>query len=182
MTGSVWTQEAYIKAFRFAATAHSGQIVPGTVFPYLVHLGMVAMEVMAALSAQEGLDGDMAVQCALLHDTIEDTQTTFEQVEQEFGRQVARGVSALSKDGSLPKSEQLSDSLKRIKEQPREVWMVKLADRITNLQPPPSHWTKEKIVAYREEAIEILTKLGGASSTLAERLKQKIEEYKRYVA
>lgn len=180
--GSIWSQEAYIKALRFAAKAHRGQIVPGTEFPYLAHLSMVAMEVMAALVVQEGLDGDLAVQCALLHDTIEDTPTTFEDVEQEFGPLVAQGVLALSKNDSLEKSVQLSDSLNRIVEQPKEVWMVKLADRITNLQPPPSHWTKKKIATYREEAIEILGRLGGASPALAERLRQKIEEYKRFMA
>lgn len=39
---------------------------------------------------------------------------------------------------------QMQDSLRRIKSQPREVWMVKMADRITNLQPPPGHWSEEK--------------------------------------
>jgi (p)ppGpp synthase/HD superfamily hydrolase len=141
MTRSSWTQEAYIKALRFAAKAHGGQIVPGTEFPYLAHLSMVAMEVMAALAIEEGLDGDLAVQCALLHDVMEDTQTIFEQVEKEFGLRVAQGVLALSKDSAKDKAEQLGDSLKRIVLTSREVWMVKLADRITNLQPPPSHWT-----------------------------------------
>jgi guanosine-3',5'-bis(diphosphate) 3'-pyrophosphohydrolase len=179
--GSAWTQEAYIKAFRFSAKAHSGQIVPGTGFPYLAHLSMVAMEVMAALAVERGLDGDLAVQCALLHDVIEDTQTSFGEVEQEFGSRVAQGVLALSKNESLEKPVQLSDSLNRIALQAREVWIVKLADRITNLQPPPSHWTKEKIAIYRQEAIEILERLGGASGLLADRLMRKIRDYKRFV-
>ena len=181
MAGSKWNQEAYLKAVRFAAKAHKGQIVPGTEFPYLAHVTMVAMEVAAALAVEEGLDGDLAVQCALLHDVIEDTGTTFQQVGQEFGAQVAQGVLALSKDPTLHESEQLTDSLKRIMLEPNEIWMVKLADRITNLQPPPSHWRKEKVVTYRREANEILAKLGAASRILAGRLADKIERYQDFV-
>jgi (p)ppGpp synthase/HD superfamily hydrolase len=181
VAGSKWNQEAYLKAVRFAAKAHKGQIVPGTEFPYLAHVTMVAMEVAAALAVEEGLDGDLAVQCALLHDVIEDTGTTFQQVGQEFGAQVAQGVLALSKDPTLHESEQLTDSLKRIMLEPNEIWMVKLADRITNLQPPPSHWRKEKVVTYRREANEILAKLGAASRILAGRLADKIERYQDFV-
>ena len=57
--------------------------------------------------------------------------------------------------------------------------MVKLADRITNLQTPPSYWTTEKIIEYRQEAIEIHTALKEASPFLALRLAQKIENYQR---
>ena len=55
--------------------------------------------------------------------------------------------------------------------------MVKLADRITNLQPPPSYWTKDKIEKYRAEAIEILDALGEASGFLFSRLREKIDGY-----
>jgi (p)ppGpp synthase/HD superfamily hydrolase len=58
--------------------------------------------------------------------------------------------------------------------------MVKLSDRITNLQPPPRHWSKEKTRTYRSEAILILDKLGDANRYLAERLKTKIAEYEQY--
>ncbi|HUG53861.1 MAG TPA: bifunctional (p)ppGpp synthetase/guanosine-3',5'-bis(diphosphate) 3'-pyrophosphohydrolase, partial [Vicinamibacteria bacterium] len=105
------------------------------------------------------------------------TLVTAEQLRAVFGPAVASGVSALSKNKVLPKEQQLEDSLHRIREQPAEVWMVKLADRITNLQPPPAHWSKDKIAGYREEAIAIHTSLGEASSVLAGRLSQKIETY-----
>jgi (p)ppGpp synthase/HD superfamily hydrolase len=69
---STWSQEKYITALRYAAAAHNGQKLPGTDLPYLVHVTMVAMEVIAALAREDGLSGDLAVQCALLHDVIED--------------------------------------------------------------------------------------------------------------
>ncbi|MBT0895669.1 HD domain-containing protein [Geobacter hydrogenophilus] len=177
MTQLTW-QDLYIKAYRFAALAHSGQTVPDTDIPYLMHLSLVSMEVIASFSAEPDVDTALAVQCALLHDVIEDTAITYEQVLADFGPMVAAGVLALTKDERFPsKQEQLADSLRRIREQSREVWMVKLADRITNLQPPPSYWTTEKRQSYRAEAVSILDSLGEASPCLAGRLREKIDAY-----
>jgi len=177
-----WSQDKYIKAWNFASHVHNGQLSPGTDIPYINHIGLVAMETMAATAHGEDIKNlDLLVQCALLHDVIEDTEHTYDEVNKEFGNEVANGVSALSKNTGLPKGEQMNDSLERIRKQPKEVWMVKLSDRITNLQPPPKHWDKEKIKKYRNEAILILEKLGEANQYLAERLRNKIEEYKQYL-
>jgi (p)ppGpp synthase/HD superfamily hydrolase len=59
--------------------------------------------------------------------------------------------------------------------------MVKLSDRITNLQPPPKFWSNEKIRKYRVEAIVIFDELGDFNSYLSERLKRKIENYSEYI-
>jgi (p)ppGpp synthase/HD superfamily hydrolase len=118
---SDWDRDLYIKACRFAAQAHQGQLYPGTELPYLMHLNLVSMEILAALSAESGREGDLAVQCALLHDTIEDTDTSYEQIESMFGIRVADGVAALSKNSALEKSQQLLDSLNRIEAQPIEI-------------------------------------------------------------
>jgi (p)ppGpp synthase/HD superfamily hydrolase len=180
MSNASWSQESYIEAYRFAADAHRGQLVPGTDLPYLMHLSFVSMEVIAALHRERDCDGNLAVQCALLHDVIEDTPTTFRAVADQFGESVAAGVLALSKDQTLAKPLQLADSLRRIRQQPREIWMVKLADRISNLQPPPSYWTIEKIRGYQAEAEEILGALAKASDWLASRLQEKITAYAAY--
>jgi (p)ppGpp synthase/HD superfamily hydrolase len=172
-----WTQEGYLAAARFAARAHGRQTVPGTELPYLLHVTSVAMEVIAALRVEPDHDQELAMQCALLHDVVEDTPVTLDAVRTAFGPAVADGVSALSKDPALPKARQLADSLDRIRRQPHEVWMVKLADRITNLQTPPAHWSAEKIATYREEAIQIHASLGAASPALATRIQRKIEGY-----
>jgi (p)ppGpp synthase/HD superfamily hydrolase len=176
-----WLQDDYIKAYRFAAQAHRGQHVPGTDLPYIMHVSFVSMEIMAALGVETGRDGNLAVQCALLHDVIEDTDVTYEQVQAEFGEKVAQGVLALTKDKRLEKRLQMQDSLQRIRQQPQEIWMVKLADRISNLEPPPYYWTKERISGYREEALEIYHTLHSASEYLGSRLVEKIELYKRYL-
>lgn len=176
-----WSQENYITAYRFAAHAHQGQKFPGTNIPYIMHLSFVSMEVIAALSIEKEHDGDLAIQCAILHDTLEDTDTTFEQIKTQFGESVAHGVLALTKNNSLEKHLQMADSLTRIKEQPPEIWMVKLADRITNLQAPPHYWNQDKIIRYRAEGIEIYEALHDASPFLASRLATKIEDYKGFI-
>ena len=170
-------QEAWLGAWRFAARAHVGQTTPDEPLPYLLHVGSVAAEVLMAHHAQPFAQPALAVQCALLHDTLEDTAATEEQIATRFGAAVAAGVRALTKDASLPKPEAMADSLARIRAQPREVWAVKLADRITNLQPPPSSWKPEKIVAYRGEAERILAALADGHAGLAGRLARKIAAY-----
>ena len=185
---SNWSQDIYIKAYKFAAKAHwdKTQLVPGTDIPYLMHFSFVAMEIVAALAVESGLNGNLAVQCALLHDTMEDTDVTYDDLMNEFGKEVTVGVVALTKDKKVAtnlsdewqrKDLQMTDSLKRIKSQPKEIWMVKMADRITNLQPPPSHWTEEKVNRYKEESILIYDSLKDAGEFLAKRLQDKINTY-----
>ena len=74
----------------------------------------------------------------------------------------------------------MADSLRRIRAQPREIWMVKLADRIANLAPPPATWSRDKSRAYREQAIAIVDSLGPASASLEARLRARIASYAAY--
>jgi guanosine-3',5'-bis(diphosphate) 3'-pyrophosphohydrolase len=172
-------QDVYQNTIKFAAQLHSNknQIIPGTNLPYVVHLSNVAMEILIASEKSKNFDAEFAVQLALLHDTLEDTDVTFEELENKFGKAVVDGVLALTKNSDLEKSEKMMDSLRRIKQQPKEVWAVKLADRITNLQRPPHFWKAEKIKKYKEEAQIILEELRGGNEYLENRLKEKIETY-----
>ena len=182
VTRNVFSPDSYSRAWWFAAQAHGDQLVPGTELPYIVHIGNVAMEVLASLSAEPAPSPDLAVQCALLHDVIEDTPVEVDNLDAVFGPEVTAGVLALTKDKTLkPKQAQMIDSLHRIQEQPREVWRVKLADRISNLRQPPGHWSRGKIIAYRDEAELILESLQHGSDYLAERLARKIEQYTRFI-
>ena len=182
---STWSPDAFAKAWHFASLRHAGQTYAGPeegrAFDYLTHVGSVAVELVWALPTVPDADGNLAVQCAVLHDVIEDTGATYDLVAESFGKDVADGVLALSKDPTLPtKAEQMADSLRRIRQQPKEIWMVKLADRITNLDPPPYYWDDAKIEAYRQEAIVIHAALHTANEALANRLQEKIEQYRRF--
>lgn len=172
--------DRYVEALRFAAQAHLRQKEPGSELPYLVHVASVAGELIASLAASPLDEPDLAVQCALLHDTVEDTGVTPEELAARFGPAVSAGVDALSKRADLPKERQMADSLDRILENPREIAAVKLADRIVNLREPPHYWPREKRQAYREEARLILQRLGHASPALAERLRARIAAYEQY--
>lgn len=180
---NIWDQDTYLKAWNYASTIHLGQTIPGSDISYINHLGLVSMEATAAIANDSNINNpNLLILCALLHDSIEDTPTTYEEIKNEFGTEVANGVMSLSKNEELPtKKEQMDDSLRRIRQQPKEVWMVKLCDRITNLQPPPKHWSKDKMSKYRDEAHCILEQLGEANQFLAERLKVKIDGYDQYM-
>lgn len=177
----MFSPDRYVDAMRFAAAAHNQQKEPGHELPYLVHVVSVTAEVIHILPAHPEVNADLAVTCALLHDTVEDTKVTLDEIRARYGDAVANGVAALTKNDKLEtKSEQMADSLRRIKEQPREIAIVKLADRITNLSSPPAHWSKEKCAAYRLEAGLIADTLGYACPALEARLRSRIAEYVRY--
>ncbi|MBW7888784.1 MAG: bifunctional (p)ppGpp synthetase/guanosine-3',5'-bis(diphosphate) 3'-pyrophosphohydrolase [Bacteroidetes bacterium] len=175
-------QSIYQQAIKFAAAKHSenNQTVPGTMLPYVVHLSNVAMEILVASQHSADFNVAFAVQTALLHDTLEDTSATADEIAREFGSETAQAVQALTKNKNLPHEEQMKDCLRRIQLLPKEVGAVKLADRITNLQKPPGHWNTEKKEQYRNEAMLILQQLQGTNSYLEQRLGKKITEYEQY--
>lgn len=179
----MFSQEKYLKALNFAALAHKEQKTPNGL-PYLTHLCSVAMEVIHACeeSKYEIEKSDFSITCALLHDVIEDTTFTYDNIFDEFGLEVADGVEALTKDKTLAsKQEQMSDSINRILTQGYELQMVKLADRITNLQTPPKHWDNDKKKAYLKEAKFIYSCLKNSNLYLSTRLKEKIESYNEFI-
>lgn len=176
-----WNQDLFKRALDFAAQAHGVQQVPGSGFPYVVHVTKVAAEVLHACH-DSAFDVDLAMVCALLHDTIEDAGVTPARLAAEFGAEVAEGVQALTKNAELPKDLRMRDSLDRIAKSRKEVWLVKLADRITNLEPPPPKWSVDKRRAYLDEAHQILNALRGASPALEVRLEEKAREYARFCA
>jgi (p)ppGpp synthase/HD superfamily hydrolase len=183
---NVWQAEKCAEAWAFATRKHKGQKYggpnEGEYLPYLNHLGSVAMEVMRALLLTlQPLDAELAVGAAILHDVLEDTDATFEELCRSFGRPVAEGVAALTKDNTLPKPDQMADSLARIKRQPKEIWLVKMADRAVNLSPPPFYWDKEKIQSYLVEGEFIWKELQAANEAMSARLLERMQAYRKYL-
>ncbi len=175
-------QEFYQKAIKFAGEKHADQKVPGSHSSYIVHLSNVAMEVLLASQYTQNFDINFAVQVAILHDVIEDTPTSIKELNMHFGIGITDAVLSLSKNNELSPEEQIPDSLKRIKLQPKEVWAVKLADRISNMQEPPSHWDKNKRIAYQLAARMILLHLKDGNHYLEQRLEEKIVAYDQYIS
>jgi (p)ppGpp synthase/HD superfamily hydrolase len=165
-------------AWLFASRKHKTQLYPGPEnLPYLTHIGAVLLELLPALHADAKLDAELALCCAILHDTVEDTETTLADIADAFGDAVAAGVAALTKDKNLKGKAVTLDSLERIKRQPREVWSVKLADRSANLQTAPDHWDQTKRLSYAKEGKLILDALGDASPILSTVLSGRINRW-----
>ncbi len=170
-------QTLYQNAINFAGEKHYNHKMPSVKANYLVHVSNVAMEVLIASFHTKSFDVNAAIQIALLHDTLEDTDTSYHELEEEFGSEIAKGVLALTKDEYVSLNEQMVDSVKRIKALPNEIWAVKLADRITNMQTPPSHWHKDRKLRYKKESELIYQELKNGNAYLAKRLKEKIKGY-----
>lgn len=181
-----WSIDELQATWKLVAQLHNGQKYggqkEGEQIEYINHIGSVVFEILAASEQEESMNADLAIKCAMLHDTIEDTEASFELIKDTFGKQVADGVSALTKNEQLAsKRAMMLDSLSRIKKQPKEVWAVKMADRISNLYAPPFYWTNDKKIKYIEEARLIHNELKEGNQYLANRLLQKIEKYHQYL-
>ncbi len=181
----MWKQESYQKAIDFAAAKHEEkeQKVPGKNYSYVVHLSNVAAEAGLAMFKEAPDNPDVVIQAALLHDTIEDTDTSEKELLKEFGPEVTAAVKALTKKqkSGLSKTEQMEDSLERIMSIGKSAAMVKLCDRITNLQEPPPHWSPEEKLSYLQEAELIYEKLAAFHEYLGQRLKSCIDNYRQYL-
>ena len=173
-------QTIYLKTIDFAAQKHGNQKMPNGL-PYIVHLSNVAMEVFMVHKQKQDFDLELAIQLALLHDIMEDTSLSFKELKDHFGNIVAEGVLALTKNDKLDKKDQMDDSLYRILDLSKEVAIVKLCDRITNLQNPPIKWDNTKIKKYYLQAIQITETLKGENDYLDKRINKKIEQYKLYL-
>lgn len=181
-----WSIDEIQDIWQTASKLHYGQTYGGTEqnekIEYVNHIGSVTFEILNALNHTDNMNAGLAIKCAILHDSIEDTACTFDQINDLFGPEVAKGVLALSKNDEIEdRLEKMLDSLKRIKEQPMEIWAVKLADRIVNLYAPPYYWTNEKKLKYIHEAEIILTELKDGNHYLANRLRSKIDAYHKYL-
>ncbi len=181
MPKELFSVNAYKEVLAFALKAHKEQKTPEGL-PYSFHIVSVAMEVINSLSMHHISydEANVAIACALLHDVEEDTDTGIGTNSLNIANieTVLQGVWALTKDENLPtKQDQMQESLKRLKEQPKCVQMVKLADRITNLAPAPDFWNRAKRQAYLDEAKQILEALKDSNTYLASKLQSKIDNY-----
>ena len=173
-------QDKINSALLFAASKHEGQKMKQPEVSYMAHLQGVCLEAInGCLNEDANVDLEKVIILALLHDTIEDTGTTYEEVKELFGEDIAKGVLALTKDETIEHDLRMKDSLRRIKAQSVEVSIVKLSDRIFNLKDVPSKWDEEKVNDYRNQAQMILEELGDANKYLASRLKDKINNYNK---
>jgi guanosine-3',5'-bis(diphosphate) 3'-pyrophosphohydrolase len=118
----------WMRAASFAARAHASQRRKDGVTPYFAHPARVALTVAHLF----GCTDEVAIAAALLHDTIEDTTTDYDDLAGEFGKAVADCVSALTKNAALPERQREAEYDRRLAEADWRARLVKLADQHDN--------------------------------------------------
>lgn len=117
------------KAINFAAIAHKEQVRKAAAIPYVAHPFAVGMMLQKAGCADE------VIAAGLLHDTLEDTETTYDQLVTEFGRQVAEIVQAASEqDKSLPWEERKQATIAALPFVTKEALQVIVCDKLHNIR------------------------------------------------
>ena len=164
--------------FDFISDAHAGQTYG--LLPYSVHAYSVALTAGVGAVAS-GADINFAMTVGALHDVLEDTDVSFDQLRAVFGLDVAAAVKALSKDPRLNKSDQMDKVLQNVALEPREVAIVKMADRYENLKTIPTDWSAARALAYALEARKIADALGGASDYMYVKLCKQIDVYQKMI-
>lgn len=172
------------KAIIFATNAHSGSFRKGTNLPYIIH----PMEVASIVSTMT--DDRSVIAAAMLHDTVEDTNTTIDDIRREFGDKVADLVSSESenKREDLPSGDtwkiRKQETVGRLKnESSKEAKMIALGDKLSNIR---AIWRDYNTIGDKlwgrfnqNDPHEILWYYGAVAESLAD-LKDELA-YKEYV-
>lgn len=157
----------FVKAVAFAADKHRNQRrKDADASPYINH--PIAL---ANLLANEGGVNDVVVLCAaVLHDTIEDTETTPEELTAVFGPQVTATVLDVTDDKSLDKHVRKLRQIEHAPHISKEAKLVKLADKICNLRDilssPPADWSPERKQGYFDWAAKVVAGVRGVHPEL----------------
>ena len=114
------------------------------------------------------------LRAALLHDTVEDTDTSFEELEEKFGRTVTNIVREVTDDKSLPKEERKRLQIVHASQRSHEAKLVKLADKLYNLrdlcESCPVGWTSQRKQEYFKWAKQVVDCLQGTCPPLEKEL------------
>jgi len=162
-----------IECVNFATLKHRNQRrmdVDAT--PYINH----PIGVARILTAEGGVKDLIVLQAALLHDTVEDTDTSFEELEEKFGKAVTAIVREVTDDKKLPRDERKRLQIVHSSHCSHEAKLVKLADKLYNLRDlcrsTPVGWTPERVHEYFQWAKKVVDGLKGACPALEAELNQ----------
>ena len=155
------------RAAEFAARQHTNHRRKGAAGePYINHL----IEVGHLLAeATEGSDAAL-VAAGLLHDTLEDTPTTFEELEAQFGPAIAGLVAEVTDDKSLPKAERKRRQVATAAAKSERARLIKIADKTSNVRglahSPPADWDVARMGEYIDWAQQVVAGCRGLNAAL----------------
>jgi len=168
-----------LEAINFAAFKHKDQRRKGAnAEPYINHPLAVAK-----LLTDVAIVYDMDIlQAAILHDTIEDTETTQEELFMKFGKVVTSYVIEMTDDKSLPKAERKRLQIVNAPHKSEGAKLIKLCDKICNvtdiMNNPPTHWNEERRKEYFDWAEQVVTALDCENHSLVQLFENRVGEAK----
>jgi guanosine-3',5'-bis(diphosphate) 3'-pyrophosphohydrolase len=156
-----------IDALAFAAHKHRDQRRKDKgASPYINHPVTLAH----ILVTEGGVTDPIAIAGALLHDTVEDTDTTYEELVAQFGKEVADVVMEVTDDKALPKAERKELQVMHAPHMTQAGKLVKIADKTANLRDiashPPADWTWARRSEYAQWAKRVVDNLGPVNPAL----------------
>jgi guanosine-3',5'-bis(diphosphate) 3'-pyrophosphohydrolase len=156
-----------LHALSFAADKHRNQRRKDVeASPYINHPIAVA----TVLAVDGGVTDRLLLLAAILHDTVEDTRTTFEELEAQFGPEVRALVAEVTDDKRLPSPERKRLQVERAPRASLAAKQLKLADKICNVRDvtsaPPARWSRERRQEYLEWTAQVVAGCRGANPAL----------------
>lgn len=159
-----------LKAASFAAWKHRDQRrkdVAGT--PYINHPLALAQ----LLAEEADVTDPEVLAAALLHDTVEDTETTLDELSLAFGNRITAIVAEVTDDKSLPKQVRKVMQIVRAASLSNSAKLIKMADKICNLRDiatcPPQDWSTSRRQEYFDWAKKVVDQVRGVNHALATR-------------
>ncbi|MDJ0951930.1 MAG: HD domain-containing protein [Alphaproteobacteria bacterium] len=170
------------RALSFAAEAHANQRRKGAAQePYLNHL----VEVLDLVAQATGGDDVDLLIASLLHDVVEDTSVTEDELTEAFGARVAEIVQANSDDMSLPKDQRRRKRIADMPHKSPDARIVKTADVISNIRAivtsPPAGWTADRKLGYLEGCRQLIDAGRGANAALERVFDQTVADAERAI-
>jgi guanosine-3',5'-bis(diphosphate) 3'-pyrophosphohydrolase len=161
--------ELVLRAAAFAADKHrKGKRKDEEATPYINHPLQLAY-----ILVQADIEDPVVLAAALLHDTLEDTETTLEELQIVFGYEIAGIVAECSDDKALNKLERKQAQVDRAAHISRRAKLVKLADKIANVNDlndaPPAGWSLERKREYFDWAKRVVDQMRGTHEALEAR-------------
>lgn len=172
-----------MKAAQFAALKHRNhRRKDDEASPYINHPITVALNI----AEIGGVTDTEVLAAALLHDTLEDTNTTEAELMEVFGKNIAMYVKEVSDDKSLPKEERKRRQIEHAPDLSKGATLIKLSDKISNvediLNSPPAAWSIDRRREYLKWAEDVLNQCPPVNEQLKQYLSTLIEKGKEQLS
>jgi len=166
-----------LKAAHFAAQKHRNQRRKDKeVSPYINH----PISVAKIISEIGNIEDSEVLAAALLHDTLEDTETTVEELIDNFGERVCSLVEEVTDDKTLPRLQRKQRQIDHAKEISEGAALIKLGDKISNVtditNTPPAGWNSHRRLEYFDWAEKVIDNCPKVNEKLENHFKDSIQK------